>query len=289
MNPLDMRGPEFLAFYVAIFAVAMVIAIAIRRTISRSGPQPLKPPELELFELAYLAGGTVRTIQAALVALASGRAILAGKRGTFTAIEGAPRASDPIVASVQRTIIAKPNCRFSHLVSGCRSELNALEDRLCGSGLMLRHAVRAVVGLLTFGLLFAIVWLGVAKINVGVERHKPVGFLTFLCVIGFVVSIAMGTHPPRLTTAGKQTLEEGKKRHAISRVPATQGLPDMALLMGVALFGPPLLAGTALADFQQPLTYGASSSGFNDTSSSGSSCGGSGCGGGGGCGGCGGD
>jgi uncharacterized protein (TIGR04222 family) len=291
MNPLDMRGPQFLQFFAAVFIGAIALLIVIRQAIRRSG-QSLRVPQLDLYELAYLAGGQVRAIQAALVALASRRAILAGKRGAFTAIGGAPRATEPMEATLQQAIVEIPNCNFPKMIARCRPELDALDDRLSGAGVLVPKPTRTLVALLSFGLLFAVVMLGVAKIFVGIDRHKPVGFLIFACIFGFIVACVMAMNTPRLTLAGKAALEDWKRRHVPTTSPMAPGIPDMSLLMGVALFGPTLLAGTALAEFQQPLMHVFSSS--SGVGSSGSSCGGSSCSGGdsscggGGCGGFGG-
>ncbi len=290
MNPLDMRGPQFLQFFAAVFLGAIVLLIVIRQRIRRTGGESSRVPQLDLYELAYLAGSQVRAIQAALVALASRRAILAGKRGTFTAIDGALRATEPIEATLHRAIVEIPNCNFPKMLTRCRPELDALDDRLSGAGLLVPRPMRTLIALLSFGLLFAVIMLGVAKIFVGIDRNKPVGFLIFACIFCFIVACVMAMNTPRLTIAGKAALDDWKKRHVPPKSPVAAGIPDTGLLMGVALFGPALLAGTALADFQRPITHVFGDSGAGGGSGSscgGSSCGGGGCGGG-GCGGCGG-
>lgn len=70
MNPFDMTGPEFLAFYFVILAVGLILAIWLRWQLKKPAPQqPLKVPELSPYEVACLSGGKPVVLQAALAAL----------------------------------------------------------------------------------------------------------------------------------------------------------------------------------------------------------------------------
>src|SRR5262245_20730923 len=67
MNPFDLRGPEFLAFYF-FFSLVVIIAIAILRRIAESGDAPqivLGDPYL----IAYLRGGENEAMRVAVISL----------------------------------------------------------------------------------------------------------------------------------------------------------------------------------------------------------------------------
>src|SRR5215471_4358237 len=67
MNPFDLRGPEFLAFYF-FFSLVVIIAIAILRRIAESGDAPkidLGDPYL----IAYLRGGENEALRVSVISL----------------------------------------------------------------------------------------------------------------------------------------------------------------------------------------------------------------------------
>src|SRR5262249_28815318 len=70
MNPLDWRGPEFLAFYVVLFLAAVAVAFFLRRFLRLPGDEPSQEAlELSPYEVAYLAGGEELAVNAAMARL----------------------------------------------------------------------------------------------------------------------------------------------------------------------------------------------------------------------------
>ena len=69
-NPFDLRGTEFLKLYIVLFFVALAAAILLRRWARRDmPPSTTAPPELDAYEVAYLAGGMRRAVNAAIASL----------------------------------------------------------------------------------------------------------------------------------------------------------------------------------------------------------------------------
>jgi uncharacterized protein (TIGR04222 family) len=156
-----------------------------------------------------------------------------------------------------------------------------------------RLAVRAI-GVLPF---LAVIGLGVAKIFVGVERNKPVGFLVigvFMTVALFFIllDIAAGITPKgkKFLLSMKQAASQNQLQKILEAespiTPTDEGIKAMSL--GVALYGAGFannIGFSEISRINREFVLGMSPS-------SGSGCGGdSGCGDGGcgGCGGCGGD
>src|SRR5262249_37307681 len=136
----------------------------------------------------------------------------------------------------------------------------------------------------------ALLVLGLMKINVGVSRGRPVGFLVVLCVLTGIVALALLIKRPHRSRRGDRALarlkgENAALRHAPRSLSTRVSADDLAL--AVALFGTAVLVGGPLADLRTALMPPPSAGGGD----CGSSCGGGGgCGGGcggGGCGGCG--
>lgn len=156
------------------------------------------------------------------------------------------------------------------------------------------RVARYVPSLLMAGVLA----LGVAKIVVGVERGKPVGFLVLLC-IAVLVAVIYLLRTSQRTIAGDRCLDQLRATHSqtgeIAPSRAITMTPSEVALM-VGLFGTAVLPSAVYADIQSVLpqpgrkrdnnSWGYSNSGCGGFGcSAGSSCGGGGCGGG-GCGGC---
>lgn len=289
MNPLNLPGPQFLLFYGLVFTAALVAAAFVRR--SAKGPGGMtgaRPIDLSPYELASLAGGPVRAVQAALVSLVNRKAIEVAAKGALAVVDGR-RPADPVEAAIHKALRQSPG-RFGGVLRAARPEVQAIDDRLAGAGLLVPGGTRFVTTFVSAGLMAAVLALGVAKVVVGAQRDKPVGFLIVGCLLPFFGAMIYLTNPVRRTRAGDAAVNDGNRRHQKLRTDAKARTGD-DLMLAVALFGPTLLAGTALADLQAPLRPPSGGGGDGSSSSSscgGSSCGGSSCGGGGGCGGCGG-
>jgi len=260
VNPFDLRGPEFLLFYIILCAVVFLALFLIRRAIESDSP-----PKVDVGDpclIAYLRGGEKETLQVALVSLIDrGLLVLTGtqiKRADNAAPSAVRR---PIEKALMETY-AKPGTRARWLC---------------------------------FTLAFFLLGLvGASKIYIALERGRTnVQFLIILMVVAFVIAAKVSF--PRLTARGTamlkdvQTLYAGLKDRAASLRPGGATIEPMML---AAAFGVGALAGEGFAYtatlFPRPRrSSGGSSWGDSGSggSSCGSSCGGGGCGG--GCGGCG--
>jgi heme A synthase len=91
--------------------------------------------------------------------------------------------------------------------------------------------------------LFAIpLLLGAAKVQVGMERHKPVGILVVLIIMTAIIAL-FHLIPPRLTRAGREALAAEQARNArAARAPL-----ENELMLAVALTGLVVLSGTPYA------------------------------------------
>src|SRR5262245_24277833 len=178
-----------------------------------------------------------------------------------------------------------------------------LRGRLDQLGLLLSEGRAQTVRWTPFAIIVIAALSGVAKLFVGLERHRPVGFLLVLLGMSAITAIVLCRLPCFRSRLGDATLEKLKRNNAALEYTAgrrSHALTDDDLVMAVGLFGVGVLSGGALGYLSTPMralpparTAASSSSCSTWFSSCGSSssCGGGGCGGGcggGGCGGCGG-
>jgi uncharacterized protein (TIGR04222 family) len=288
MNPFNLTGPEFLVFYGVTLVFAVAAVCIVRQLLRRGSVVPTaRRHDLDPFELAYLAGGPVRTVQAALVSLVNRKAVTVAADGKLTA-NATIGGLSPAEAVVHEAVTLFSNTVFGKIVLRARTGLQKIEDQLIGAGLLVPPATRSLATLVGVIVMLAVLVVGIAKVLVGLDRHKNVGFLVLGCFVTFIVMIVFAAKKLRRTPAGDAALNEWTSRNERLRL-ATTPRQDDQLMLGVALFGPALLAGTALADLQRPISPPGAGTSWDGGGSScgGSSCGGSSCGGG-GCGGCGG-
>lgn len=273
--PLNWTAGPFLALYLALM-VLVVVGNGLWRRQLRGPADGSSTQGLAAEEIAYLAGGPTRVLDASVAGLLDSGHLewdptrmrlrvlrRDGLSGLPALIVGAV-ASDGDPATLEQRLAAA---------------LDAPKRTLVQRQLWLEEAARARaawrLGLLP-GLL---VLFGAAKIAVGVVRDQPTLFITLLTLAMLVYTVVQWSSAPTRTHRGDLVLRTLGVRHArLQRAPVTGEVG-----LAVALAGTTVLSGTSYAAYHQA----------RQPSSSSDSSGSSGCGGGSndgssGCGGCGG-
>ncbi|MBX3433056.1 MAG: TIGR04222 domain-containing membrane protein [Pirellulales bacterium] len=289
-NPLDMPGPSFLGFYAVLLACATLAAFVLRKALA-GGDEFAPLPELDPYETAVLAAGEPGAVRIALaeLMLADVATAVPDDDRKLQIVKQEPPELHPLVQAVYRGIEARGEATIDQAVKSglpTAAKIGAkLEDQALVPGSMGRLAATLLPALVVFG----VVALGAAKINVGLNRNKPVLFLVLLC-LGAAVIGATFLRPVRRTRRGDRLLRSLRSQYS----ELAQGTRfevaephEQAYAMG--LFGLSTLATSALgmttiAHMLEPPRNRGGSGCSSGCSGSG---GGSGCGGG-GCGGCGG-
>lgn len=318
MNPFDLPGPLFLAFYAAVI-LATLIVLAYWRTArerSQAGPVQLTDPYL----IALLRGGRNEMVRVVAVSLLD--------RGLLEAAGSSVKTSDLGVKTrvrreverklLEHCLVPRPASSLEQ-GSGLDAELARQEAKLQRMGLLPDEGMRAARQWLFMMGAGVLVGVAATKIAIALSRGRTnIGFLIVLAAMGLAL-----THRalfPRMTAQGERKLDELRNLFEALSLRTAELKPGGAtseLAMFAAVFGGSLLprgvfpwTGTL---FPRPAATGSSSSSSNscsisacssgssmsdssssssgssgsgDSSSCGSSCGGGGgCGG--GCGGCG--
>lgn len=296
MNPLNLSGPAFLLLWVAGWGVVIGIAYLLRRHHARTQvarDATAVAAALHPTEIAFLAGGTRRAVEAAVLALEH-RGIVTLDAGGVTLVGARPKRLErdgvyrgfvedaPLSAAEHHVLEAAPTT-MPALVNAPVLE-RRLFDALVAEELLVGK--RAARWLASWTLPFAWFGVGVAKVATGVARDRSVGLLVLLLGVA-VWLVPRAVRVPRLTTHGEavvaKLIASNQGLAATARVaPALVDASDLMLAYG--LFGPEILAApmaTLMPSAAAPTSWWNS----GGTSGCGSSCGGGGgCGG--GCGGC---
>lgn len=289
LNPLDFTGPEFLGFYfflqLAFFGLAGLGRSALRTPTSG---EPVHT--LNAYDIAYLNGGEVLTVNTAVTGLVGkGLTTVDAKSGTLQSTQ-----PDDQVDGLQRAILLRSGYSSPTKMSDIRiaaapyvAHLRAkLEDR----GLVLTQSRATQIAFVSVLIALAPNLLGAAKISVGVSRDKPVAFLIAMMALSVLTSLLVFCRRPTRSRYGDKVLSDMRQETTSDSIyRSSSGITSAdTLMMGVALYGLGSLAPTPYRDLKQGLQPPSGSSGCGGSTSSG--CGGDGGGGcgGGGCGGCGG-
>jgi uncharacterized protein (TIGR04222 family) len=290
VNPLDLTGPEFLAFYAVLLLVMVAIAAFLRWSLRLPSDEP-SPHALDLspYEAAYLAGGEQLAVNAAMARLVQEEclAVDSANRKLTLRSGGRPEPSSELERAVFSAVRGAKGETIANVRSRAAAALAPFRQRLAELGLLVPEDQSWKPRFIPLFAVLSVVVLGVLKIFVGLSRNKPVTFLVIFCVVSVVVSFAGFGRAVQRSRRGDRALDRLRKSNGALEYSGRRRADDLAgddLVLAIGLFGMGVLAGGRLAELQTALKPPPSSN------SCGGGCGSSSCGGGcgGGCGGCGG-
>lgn len=273
LDPFNLPGPQFLQLYGVLLLIAIALGLAIPAWIKPQGNErPIKDPE----QLAYLAGGATRMAEAVVSGLLVRRALGVATSDSFIVEDrGAGR------SPAERSVLAMARPRWGSLAGAIRPHAGDVERKLIDAGLMMSAGEATQIRFFQTIPYLLLLGFGSVKLEIGLSREKPVGFLVVLLFVTGILGLIRFLTVDRVTRGGKAMLARERTRADRLR----RALPDDEAGLAVALFGTTVLAGSSYAAFHTMRTA-SSDGGASSGSDGGSGCGGG--GGGGGCGGCGG-
>lgn len=304
---LDLHGPTFLGIYALIGVASLVVGWLLRML--ASGPFDAldrRRRELPPQVAAAATSGVFGAMSTALVALLKdGHVSVHGqrswRRGPAEVLVAGDARTRHFLVAVRDRLPADAPFTIERAIAEARPVLDQAVGDAVALGLRLSLGRRLLAILLSLVPVLAATALGVAKIAVGLERGRPVGFLMveMMLLLGIAaIGVMFGGHT---TVRGWRTLAGLRTEAMPLRVAArshVERLDTDDIAWAVTLFGVGILQGSiwseaalAAAPAVAPPgsrwweSGGSTSSSSGCGSSCGSSCGG-GCGGG-GCGGCG--
>ena len=282
VNPLAMKGPEFLGFYAQLIVFGLIWGYFWRwfSRVNSWTSTHTDDAELKPYEMAYLVGQEKRVIDLAVISLVKSNLLVVSADGELTPIPNAilPTRMDPVERSVFQCI--GPGKTLDKIRKSSFQRIDDLQSHLVNRNLLLTEqsakGTRVVTSLIAWGLLT----LGIIRCGNGVLNGRPVGYLIAM-LIGLVLLASGLWVKPRRTRDGDRRVEflQQNFRHHFR-----PEMPDF-LLMGFALYGASRLTDDpALAGLVSIMIPSSNDSSDSSGGCSGGGCGGGGCGGG-GCGG----
>jgi len=288
----ELSGPEFLLLYVLLLGAAFVVIAGVR--LWPWGPKPLATVDqirLDPYEAAYLQHGPQRVVEAAVAAMVHAGAFKADGR---TVRAATPLADDGI--EFERAVHGAVSRSTASSARSLRADLGGtlrqLRNRMRGRGFVVGPVTELVLRALPVLLLLGLVAFGIMRIDLGVSRGRPVGYLTLLVVLtvflAIVVALYLWGRAPIKTRRGADALAVLKRLNDALRTEAMVRPSEMSgrdLAWVVGLFGAGAVNDATIAKLLKPPVSASSGSGSAGCSWGFTSCGGGGGCGGGGCGG----
>ena len=291
LNVFDLKGSEFLQFYLIGFGVACLLSWFLvwiaRGNAGRISELPTDP-----YDIAFIGGGGDRVVDAALASLYGKKLIIVSDAASGTEIStdfSVQVPTDLPEIEAKLLVYAKAITKRHALFKAMHPQLSRMQERLSAQGWVVSAATLRWHRWLAALPLVLLMFVGIIKVFVGLSRDRPVSFLVALLIGSAVFLLFRVSHVSRLTSLGKKAWAKLKGKAATpSRAtsPGNMGTADpAAIAMLVALGGYAVLNSGGYAPLHAALYRPVSTS---DTSSSGcdsggcsssSSCGSSGCGG----------
>lgn len=303
---LDLRGPQFLAFYVLAMLIAWIGMFFVRRQAdpTRGKTPPPLPKDLDARELAWLRGGSEELVRLTGLELVQRGYLKTTAAGDLEENPSPPRRRllSPAAQVILEIFKRKPS-RSELLREGTRAvedEAATYQARADDERFLMPASVQNSVQTVSIVLMLVLLAIAGAKIAVALSRQQHnIGLLVILMIVTIFI-FAKARKVPRLSWRGRAYLGQAQSAmtHLKTSGPRMALEGDPLLLLAAGVYGLDVLDTTPYAryrDYHQPVAASSSSSCSSGSDSSGSSCSSgssscssSSCGGGGGCGGCGG-
>ncbi|MFM5884454.1 MAG: TIGR04222 domain-containing membrane protein [Novosphingobium sp.] len=266
LGPFDLTAGPFLALYAVLLVAAGLLGLFM--------PAWLRPPGRPgrasgIDDLAFLASGNSRMIEAALTRLYAGGALSMDDRGRFSARPGARGET-----ALERAILhAADHLPLAGVLRQARDHGSVTDRRLTAGGLLMEPAERLGRRLLAAAPLLAVLCFGLVRLEIGMMRDKPVGFLIMLLIVTGVLALLRLALFDARTDEGRAQVVEARSRNERLRLAPTGEEAGLA----VALFGTGALVGSPWSSLHSKRS--GDGSGCSSSGGDGGGCGGGGCGG----------
>jgi uncharacterized protein (TIGR04222 family) len=223
------------------FLPAVACAVALRWYLHQPSDEPSrKALDLSPYEVAYLQGGEVLTVNVAIARLIHANAVIVDSKDRKIKVSDR---EPPNAVNLERAIYSAAKVDGGESISAVRSaaasQLTRIRERLQNLGLYVTDDQAALARFIPIALVLLVPLFGIVKLFVGLSRDRPVGFLFILCLVSALVALGFAW-PIRRSRRGDRALDHLKQTNAALRVQAGRRMDELAaddFVLGVGLFG----------------------------------------------------
>lgn len=211
----DWAGKEFLTLYVVAFCLALAWTVQRRLQVNKkfSHPDDLDVTLTDPYEIAFLAGGTARCSQVAVVRLLQSGSVSwfrakISKESRLTASGQALSNFSDIERTLFTAILSygKTGMPFTSVSQLVATRISGIESKLAKLGLRPTSFERSGQ---SFSIIFPMLFLalvGGIKIAIGHSREQPVVFLVLMVFATLTIGVIICGTTKRLTPKGEELL-----------------------------------------------------------------------------------
>lgn len=269
LGPFDLNGTQFLELYAMLFSACIAFSLIIPAFMRPKGHERRVD---DVDQLALLSGGITRLAETVIVRMMRTGAARISHR-TIIGPGSLSAATRPIDAAIYRVL---PGI-WSVVEKQAKLHREPIINRLVRDGLMIDDETKWRMRWFQALPLITLVLFGITKLMIGMERGKPVMYLTWFLIATAILAIIRWTSIDVRTEGGKSAIADMRRTEdRLHRAPT-----DPETERAVALFGTAVLATTLYSPLHTLRKDSGSDGGSGGSDSDGA--------GGGGCGGCGGD
>ena len=259
-NPINFTGSEFLTFYIFLGVMGIALAAWLRFYLCLVSANTKQQPDLNTYEIAFLAGGNHRLIMAAITSLVKQGYVEVlkekspfGRTQSKLVVTGKIDAiADPVEKAVAQDILATDGA-IEQVFQKSKVMKDSIRSRLEQLGLFLSDAQALKAQIYPSLIVVILLGMGLCKMAVGISRDKPVGLL-LICIFGLLVLGARFFVKPQRQRSRYGEIIFNDLTNRLQPL-KTANSSDSELVLAVALFGATvLMADMALADLYQMLT-----------------------------------
>ncbi|HEY9776623.1 MAG TPA: TIGR04222 domain-containing membrane protein [Planktothrix sp.] len=206
MDIYDLSGPAFLSFVLTVMFIALGAALALRFKCQLSFTQTVNKDELNVYDTAYLSGGASAALNAAVTSLTHRGAIELLSSADAIAVHPIQEELHPL----EQYLVDRLNGQTAAEAARTCKQIDVaalLHEKLEKLGLVASRNTTAMCrAVSTLLILTPLLLVGLAKIAIGLSRHKPVGFLVAICLFFAFITWLFYSIDVVRTFAGEQLL-----------------------------------------------------------------------------------
>jgi uncharacterized protein (TIGR04222 family) len=247
----SLPGSQFFSAYLALTALAMALALGVRRWLLREkGGAATDPAELSCYELAYLVGGGGRVAQTALLSLLLAGVVQPVASGRPPRMMRGQPLEDPIEEAVTQGLLRHPQGSAAPVLRSVGRQAGLmvpLQRRLAALGLVIDARRLGLARCVPCLILGSVLVVGLVRLQRGLLAQRPVGALLTVCLALMGVLVALWWRRPRhRTVRGDRLLRQlGGHYHGKSPTPEPEHLLPAFAVHGLAVVPVSLAMGLA--------------------------------------------
>ncbi|MDF7776740.1 TIGR04222 domain-containing membrane protein, partial [Sphingomonas sp. AOB5] len=204
LGPFDLAGGPFLILYGGLLVLTIILGLLIPRWLRPDGRSFItNDPD----ELAWLAGGKARFANAVVARLLAARALFLVGKNKFQ-----PDPHHLGSTPAERSVLAlTPPAKWNVVERAIEPHADPIRRRLISSELLMDGGTALQLRFWQTTPYLLLLLFGAIKLEVGLSRDRPVGYLTLLMILTAILALVRFAVVDRRTKGGQAALADARR------------------------------------------------------------------------------